>query len=180
MAGKKGYLIIMLMIAVFAIAVGFLIAVPVWQTEVKREKEEELIFRGKQYVEAVRLYVLKNPGRFPASLKELLEKKCIRRLYKDPMTATGEWNVILNISSSGQAVQAGAGGASESQVYVVPEKVLSSVRQPVILGVVSSSKNPSVRIYNDQESYDKWLFYYGQDPKKLPKIIFYGEKSKTP
>jgi hypothetical protein len=109
-----------------------------------------------------------------------MEKKCIRRLYKDPMTATGEWNVILNISSSGQAVQAGAGGASESQVYVVPEKVLSSVRQPVILGVVSSSKNPSVRIYNDQESYDKWLFYYGQDPKKLPKIIFYGEKSKTP
>ena len=170
----------MLMMAVFAIAVGFLIAVPVWQTEVKREKEEELIFRGKQYVEAVRLYVLKNPGRFPTSLKELLDKKCIRRLYKDPMTATGEWNVILNVSSAGQAVQAGAGGASESQVYVVPEKVLSSVRQPVILGVVSSSKNPSVRIYNDQDSYDKWLFYYGQDPKKLPKIIHYGEKSKTP
>ncbi|HYA48355.1 MAG TPA: hypothetical protein VEG35_01540, partial [Burkholderiales bacterium] len=125
-AAQGGYLVIMLMMAVFAITLGFLIAVPVWQTEVKREKEEELIFRGKQYVEAVRLYVLKNPGRFPASLKELLDKKCIRRLYKDPMSATGEWNVILNVSSAGLTVQAGAGGASENQVYVVPEKSLPS------------------------------------------------------
>jgi hypothetical protein len=177
MTGKKGYLVIMLMMAVFAIGMGFLVAVPVWQTEVKREREEELIFRGKQYVEAVRIFVLKNPGRFPGSLKELLDKKCIRKLYKDPMTESGEWNIILNPSSAGLAV---SGGAGESQVYVVPEKALSSVRQPVVLGVVSSSKSPSVKVYNDQESYDKWLFYYGQDPKKLPKIIYYGEKSKAP
>jgi len=177
MTGKKGYLVIMLMMAVFAISLGFLIALPVWRTEVKREKEEELIFRGKQYVEAVRIYVLKNPGRFPASLKELLEKKCIRKLFKDPMTESGDWNVILSPSSAGQATTAGAG---ESQVYVVPEKSLASVRQPVILGVVSASKSPSVKVYNDQESYDKWLFYYGQDPKKLPKIVYYGESSKAP
>jgi hypothetical protein len=174
MTGKKGYLVIMLMMAVFAIAIGFLIAVPVWQTEVKREKEEELIFRGEQYVEAVRLYVIKNPGRFPASLKELLDKKFIRKLYKDPMTESGEWNVILNPTSGGLS------SGSEPQVYVVPEKALSSVRQPVVLGVVSSSPKQSVKIYNEQETYDKWLFYYGQDPKKLPKIILYGEKSKTP
>jgi hypothetical protein len=37
-----------------------------------------------------------------------------------------------------------------------------------------------VKIYNDQETYDKWLFYYGQDPKKLPKIIRYGEEKKLP
>jgi type II secretory pathway pseudopilin PulG len=174
MTGKKGYLVVMLMLAVFAISLGALIAVPFWQTEVRREKEEELIFRGKQYVEAVRLYVLKNPGRFPSSLKELLDKKFIRKLYKDPMSATGEWNLVLNPASAGQ------GAAGEAQVYIVPEKVLSSVRQPIVLGVVSSSTKPSVKIYNDQESYDKWLFYFGQDPKKLPKILLYGEKTKTP
>jgi hypothetical protein len=181
MAVKKGYLVIMLMMAVFVLTLGMLIAVPAWQTEARREKEEELIFRGKQYVEAVRLYVLKYPGRFPASLKELLDKKCIRRLYKDPMTENGEWNVITNPGTAGPAGGAGgAGGGSGQQVYVVPEKALSSVRQPIVLGVVSSSKKPSVKIYNDQETYDKWLFYYGQDPKKLPKITYYGEKVKDP
>ncbi len=72
------------------------------------------------------------------------------------------------------------GRGSEKQVYVVPEKSLSSVRQAAVLGVVSASKSPSVKVYNDQESYDKWLFYFGQDPKKLPKIIYYGEKVKEP
>jgi len=177
---KRGYVIIMLMMTVFAISIGFLVAVPAWQTEVKREKEEELIFRGRQYVEAVRLYVLKNPGRFPATLKELYDKNFIRKLYKDPMTESGEWNVILNASTAGVAGTAGTGGAAENQVYVVPERSLSSVRQAAVLGVVSSSRSPSVRVYNDQESYDRWLFYFGQDPQKLPKIIYYGEKVKGP
>lgn len=183
MAVKKGYLIIMLMLAVFVISIGLLVAVPVWQTEVRREKEEELIFRGKQYVEAVRLYVLKNPGRFPSSLQELLDKKCLRKLYKDPMTETGEWNVILNPGTPGGAPSTAgpqAGGGAEQKVLLVPEKALSSVRSAIVLGVVSPSTKPSIRIYNDQESYDKWLFFYGQDPKKLPKITRYGEKEKTP
>jgi type II secretory pathway pseudopilin PulG len=175
---KKGYLVIMLMLAVFAISIGFLVAVPVWQTEVRREKEEELIFRGKQYVEAVRLYALKNPGRFPPSLKELLDKRCLRKLYKDPMTESGEWNVILNPGTA--AAGPGAAGGAEQQILLVPEKVLPSLRSAIVLGVASPSTKQSIRIYNDQETYDKWLFYYGQDPKKLPKITRYGEKEKTP
>ncbi len=178
-AAGRGYAMIMLMMAVFALSIGMLIVVPAWQTEVRREKEEELIFRGRQYVEAVRLYVLKNPGRYPASLQELLDKKCLRKLYRDPMTASGDWNLVLNPQPGSGAAGAGAGGG-QAQVWIVPEKALSSVRQPLILGVVSSSAKPSVKIYNDQESYDKWLFYYGQDPKKLPKIVRYGEKEKRP
>jgi type II secretory pathway pseudopilin PulG len=169
-----GYLLIMLMLVVFTLSVGFLVAVPVWQTEIQREKEEELIFRGRQYVEAVRLYGLKNPGRFPLSLDELLEKKCIRRLYRDPMTRGGRWDIILNPGRPGQAPQ--AGGTAVQEVLIAPESALPSIKNAQIMGVVSSSKSKSVKIYNDQESYDKWLFYYGQDPKKLPKIIRYGEK----
>jgi type II secretory pathway pseudopilin PulG len=168
--GRPGYLIIMLMVAVFAITLGLLVAVPVWQTELQREKEEELIFRGKQYAEAVRIYVLKNPGRFPTSLKELLDKKCIRRLYKDPLGPDGQWNVIL---ATGKAP---TGRESAQEVMIAPERVLPAIKNPQILGVVSSSTNKSVKIYNDQESHDKWLFFFGQDPKKLPTITYYGEK----
>lgn len=176
--GAKGYVIIILMLAVFAIAIGMLVAVPFWQTEVRREKEEELIFRGKQYVEAVRLFTAKNPGRFPTTLKELLEKKFLRKLYKDPMTESGEWMIILNPATSASGSEPRSSGGTGQEVLLVPEKSLSSVRQPVILGVASSSMKQSIRIYNDQETYDRWLFYYGQDPEKLPKITRYGENSK--
>ncbi len=191
----------MLMFAVFAISLGFMVALPVWKTELQREKEEELIFRGKQYAEAVRIYVQKNPGRFPESFKDLLDKKCIRRLYKDPLGPGGEWNVILatgaaassgtsarstSRSSGGSAARtpagAGPGGGAGagargavSEVMVAPERALPAIKNPRILGVVSSSTDKSVKIYNDQDSHDKWLFFFGQDPKKPPKIVPYGE-----
>jgi type II secretory pathway pseudopilin PulG len=170
-AGRPGYALIMLMLAVFVISLSLLIAVPVWQTELQREKEEELIFRGKQYAEAVRLYVQKNPGHYPASLKELLDKKCIRRLYRDPFGPDGQWNVIL---TSGRAP---TGRETAQEVMIAPERVLPAIKGPQIIGVVSSSTSKSIKIYNDLDSHDKWLFFFGQDPKKPPKIVYYGEKS---
>ena len=57
-----GYVLIILIMAVLVICLGLIVAVPVWQTEVQREKEEELIFRGRQYVEAVRLFSRRTPA----------------------------------------------------------------------------------------------------------------------
>lgn len=167
---RRGYLVIMLMMAVFVITLGLLVAVPVWQTEVQREKEEELIFRGRQYAEAVRIYLLKNPNQYPSSLEDLLEEKCIRRLYRDPLGPNGEWDVIL---ATGRA---GGGREGAQEVLVAPARALASIKSARILGVVSSSKRRSIKIYNDQESHDKWLFFHGQDPKKLPRIIYHGEE----
>jgi len=167
---RRGYLVIMLLMAVFVITIGLLVAVPVLQTEVQREKEEELIFRGRQYAEAVRLYLLKNPNQYPSSLEDLLEKKCIRKLYKDPLGPNGEWDIILATGRPG----GGTGGAQE--VLVAPARALGSIKSARILGVVSSSKRRSIKIYNEQESHDKWLFFHGQDPKNLPTIRIYGEE----
>jgi hypothetical protein len=169
---SRGYLIIMLMMAVFVIVIGFLVAVPVWQTEIQREKEEELIFRGRQYAEAVRIYLLKNPNQYPSSLEDLLDKKCIRKLYKDPLGPNGEWDVILATGRPG----GGGGREAAQEVLVAPARALPSIKSARILGVVSSSKKRSIKIYNDQESHDKWLFFHGQDPKKLPRIVYHGEE----
>jgi type II secretory pathway pseudopilin PulG len=168
-----GYVLIILMMVVLVLAIGLTVAVPVLQTEMKREKEAELIFRGRQYVEAVRLFQMKTPGRFPSSLRELQEKKLIRRLYKDPMTDSGEWNVVLPLGEPGQA-----GSESAQMVLVAPESALPSIHNPAVLGVVSSSTQKSIKLYYDQASYDKWLFYYGQDPEKPPKIVYYGREEK--
>ena len=92
---QKGYTLLILLFAVSILSIGLIVAVPVMQTQSQREKEEELLFRGNQYVEAIRLYQLKKPGTFPSTLEELVEEKCLRRLYRDPMTSHGEWNIIL-------------------------------------------------------------------------------------
>lgn len=170
---NKGYTLIILMVAVAVISIGLLVAIPVWKTQLQREREEELIFRGKQYVEAIRLFQIKFPGRFPKTLEELLEEKCIRKLYEDPMTEDGEWNIILHyerISSKKRR--------SLRKVLVAPQRALSSIDNPQILGVVSPSTKKSIKIYNDQESYNKWFFFYGQDPQKMPEIIYYGQSEK--
>jgi len=169
----RGYVLIMLSILVLALSIGLMVAVPVWQTLVQREKEEELIFRGKQYVEAIRLFQMKFPGRFPESLEALLKEKCLRREFGDPLTRRGEWNLILHREGGGQ--QAG----TVQKILVAPASALSSLTSPQILGVVSPSREKSIRIYNEQDHYDKWLFYYGQDPKTMPEIMYFGEEKKT-
>ncbi|MEW5902135.1 MAG: hypothetical protein AB1715_11790 [Acidobacteriota bacterium] len=192
---SSGYMLIMLIFVLTLMSLALMVAAPVWETQVQREKEEELIFRGKQFVEAVRLYQLKKPGRFPDSLEVLLEEKCLRRPFRDPMTAEGEWNIILRqdgvggalgiqqrVRPDGRMSQPASRGQQSFQVQkvlVAPLKALSSIRNAQILGVVSSSTKRSIRIYNDQESYEKWLFFYGQDPQKLPEIIYYGESAAT-
>jgi len=207
---QKGYTLLILLFAVSVLSIGFIVAVPVWQTQIQREKEEELIFRGNQYVEAIRLYQLKKPGTFPKTLEELVEEKCLRRLYKDPMTSHGEWNIILpyqrgatvqprqtrrssqnpfrpsqrqrgrtSREDSSRTIQAARGsGAAIQKIYIVPANALESVDNPQIIGVVSASDKSSFKIYQDSDSYDKWLFFYGMDSSNMPEIVYYGQEEE--
>jgi type II secretory pathway pseudopilin PulG len=167
---ENGYTLIILLFALFVMSIGLLVAVPVWETQIQREKEEELIFRGKQYVEAIRLFQTKNPGSFPKTFDELVEEKCIRKLFTDPMTEDGEWNIILPYTGISTKK-----GGSVQKILVAPLSVLPSIQNPQIIGVVSSSTKASIKIYLEQETYDRWLFFYGQDPDSFPEIVYYGE-----
>ena len=188
---------IMLLFVVIAMGIGLLVAVPVWQTQIQREREEELIFRGKQYVEAVRVFQVKKPGTFPKTLDELVEEKCLRRPFRDPMSPDGDWNIILlpqggvggslRRGPSGDNAQIGGGSRAArgrgqafaiQSILVAPKSALSSIRNPQILGVVSPSTQKSFRVYNNEESYDKWLFFYGYDSKQPPEIIYYGRSDR--
>ena len=177
-----GYTLIILMFVIFLISIGLMVATPVWQTQIQRELEEELIFRGNQYVEAVRLYQSKHPGQFPGNFDVLVKERCIRHLYKDPVTEHGEWDVILIHPSAasgrlpvrrGQIEQT---GRAPQKVLIVPQALLTSIQNPQIIGVVSPSDKESKNIYMNQTTYDRWLFFYGQDPEKLPEIIYYGQE----
>jgi type II secretory pathway pseudopilin PulG len=70
----------------------------------QREKEQELLFIGDQFRQAIRAYYERTPGavkRFPPTLDELLQDKRhpmpqrhLRRLYADPMTGKAQWGLV--------------------------------------------------------------------------------------
>lgn len=79
-----------------------------WSTQVKREKEEELLFRLAQYRQAIARYRADH-NQLPKELKDLLEDKSqlqlrryLRRLYPDPMTGKLDWKLKLQADRTGQ------------------------------------------------------------------------------
>ena len=99
-----------LLLAIFLSATMILlasVAAPSVLNQGRREREQELIWRGKQYVRGIRLYFQKN-GRFPQTLEELgkgtLEVHFLRKSYVDPMnTAGADWRFIY-VAPSGQLI----------------------------------------------------------------------------
>ena len=139
-------------------------ALPVWQTAVKREREAELVFRGEQYAQAIELFSRRNGG-FPPTLDVLEEGRYIRRLFKDPMTPDGEFQPIYLgqplPGQTGQQPQAGRGGAPGLPLPGAPGQPgrggVPSGAGPII-GVVSASTEESLRLYNGRGRYNEWAF----------------------
>ena len=77
-----------------------------YQTETQREKEDQLLFVGERYMQAIASYYNSFPAgskrRLPRSLEELLNDERfatpahhLRRLYPDPMTGRADWQLVL-------------------------------------------------------------------------------------
>ena len=75
-----------LLVAMAVMLTLMTVAMPVWRQQQKREREEELLFRLKQYAHALVLYQRRLPGAAPANLDDLVKQRFLRRKYKDPMT----------------------------------------------------------------------------------------------
>lgn len=97
---ERGYTLAFLMVVVTVMNIAVAMALPQWSTFVQREKEAELIFRGLQYAEAIRVFQKTN-NRLPITLEELYERepRSIRQLYADPMTEGGKWGLLVQTSA---------------------------------------------------------------------------------
>src|SRR5688572_25239708 len=97
-----------LLVAMSIMAVMMTVAMPVWKHQVQREKEEELIFRGKQYMKAIELYGRKYANTQPPSVDALVEQRFLRKKFKDPIT-----NQDFEVVRANQAPQQqGRGGSA--------------------------------------------------------------------
>jgi hypothetical protein len=68
-----------------------------WQKAMQREREEELIYRGKQFMRAVELWQRKFPGTYPTTIDALLSTnntRFLRKKWKDPITNSDEWRLL--------------------------------------------------------------------------------------
>ena len=67
-----GYNLVMLMVLVTVLNIAVAASLPAWSAVIRRDKEEELIFRGLQYAEAIRVFKQRFQ-RDPVRLEELIE-----------------------------------------------------------------------------------------------------------
>jgi len=96
-SGESGYVLLAVMLAVTLVLVALSIELPRIAQQIKREKEEELVHRGKDYATAVKRFVHKNGGRYPVSVEQLEDTNHIRFLrkkYKDPITGESDWKMV--------------------------------------------------------------------------------------
>ena len=105
---QGGYAILLVLFLATLLLLGTMAVAPNLLTQGKREKEAEMIWRGKQYIRGIKLYYRKT-GKFPTSMDDLTKPKFgsirfMRQAYKDPMnTKDGEWRLIY-VGPSGQLI----------------------------------------------------------------------------
>jgi len=177
-SSQAGYNLVMLMVLLTVLSIAVAISLPAWSGVIRREKEEELIFRGLQYAEAIRVFNQRFQ-RLPIRLEELIEvePRSIRRLWKDPMTENGKWVLIPAQGPTGVQNQTPPDGqppegekspdengpegdGEEDEGSFGGPKKGEEVQIGPFKGVHSRSGKSSFLVFNGRDRYDEWHFTF--------------------
>ena len=172
---ESGYAMAALLVAMAVMAVLMSVAMPVWKHDARRSKEEELIWRGQQYVRAIRLYQARM-GALPPNVDALVTGRFLRKKYKDPITNDDFQVLGAGNPIPGQTAQTGTPGAPQTgQAGMMPSTAGSAFGQPTqggvvgaVIGVVSKSKDESIRLYLGRNHYNEWTFLYVNQQPTAP------------
>ncbi len=168
--GQKGYSLLLAIIALNIFAIFMLMARTMWETEIQRDLEAELLFRARQYKNAIEFFAKKNNNLYPKDFEELYEKKFLRQEYKDPMSIDGEWHIVMQGPVPG-------GTGKKKPLLVVPMDMLPQyITKARIIGVVSTSPEEGFREYRKKKRYSEWAVYVGEKAEKeMPELKFVAE-----
>ena len=90
-SGEHGYVLLSLLL-VLALAIIFAAAImPTVKFQIERDREEEMVHRGAQYMRAIRAYY-KKFGHYPVKMEDLESTnnlRFLRKRYKDPTNCAG-------------------------------------------------------------------------------------------
>ena len=179
-AGDDGFNLVVLAVMFTVMNILVAKALPLWSTQIQREKEEELIFRGLQYAEAIRVFRLRF-NRAPVRLQELIEvePRCIRQLWNNPLSreAAGRppaaigWEPIFEGQPDQPNPSNRQGGQGPGLQPAEPRDLggqrLGPLGQPIeeeevrigpILGVRSKVGETAIKLFFDSDGVQEWRF----------------------
>lgn len=174
---QEGYNLVFLIVLFSLLSVMAAAVLPSLSKAIQREKEAELIFRGLQYAEGIRIFQQRF-GRYPNALEELiqLEPRSMRQLWKDPMTDDGRWAYVLasgggaaSSAEDGQGRPLAQGSAPAPSFRLGGETRRQGQPAGPILGVVSRAKGVATRTFLGKDSYEEWRFTANILPQ--PRIV---------
>lgn len=157
-ARERGYTLVAVAVIVTVLSIAVAMVLPAWSAQIQRDREEELVFRGLQYAEAIRVFQ-RRFGRFPNTLSELIEVKprSIRRMWTEPLTEGGAWQPIVLLppeqNPGGQGSADGRADADNPDENVAPETPAGPV-----IGVRTTNGKTGFRTFFGQEVYSQWRF----------------------
>jgi type II secretory pathway pseudopilin PulG len=187
---ERGYVLLGVLVMVTVMVIALAAIAPAIRTQIKRDREEELIRRGKQYARGIQLYYRKF-GRYPNSLEQLENTnnvRFLRKKYADPMTGKEEWKLIRFGQQTarrrpaylGGAAGAGGLGGGLGSTGATPAASgatnASDISRPLsgsptlgggpIVGVASTSEKEALKELDGKTHYNEWEFVY--DPTLDP------------
>lgn len=172
---QRGVAMAALLVGLSIMAIMMSVALPAWSHAVRREREAELVWRGEQYRRAIQLFQRKFANTFPPTVDLLVEQKFLRKKYKDPIT--GEDFQVIPVGAvlrpggslptggglgAGTTAPGGQGPGSQTGMGTGPPSNTTmggiAGQGLGVQGVVSKSREKSIRIYNGASTYDAWFF----------------------
>lgn len=126
---ETGFSYLILLFAVAVLGVAMAGVAQVWVSMSQRDREQELLFIGREFAVALKRFHEASPEakRYPFSLEELLEdkrspvlKRHLRKLYFDPMTRSQKWGLVR---TGGQIVGIYSESQQEPFTRTLPEWV---------------------------------------------------------
>lgn len=137
------YIGLLMMIAISGI--GLAAIGEAWHTAAQREKEQELLFIGEQFRQAIARYHQETPSpikEYPPTLASLLTDKrgptpvhYLRRMYIDPMTASQDWGLVKE-----------------------QERIVGVYSRSKIVPFKQDNFNQSLEGFSGAKSYQDWRF----------------------
>jgi type II secretory pathway pseudopilin PulG len=115
---ESGYVLLAVLLTMTLMLILLSVEAPRIAQQIKRDKEEEMIHRGKDYATAVKRFVHKNGGRYPVSVEQLENTnhvRFLRKKYVDPMTGDSDWKMVhvgeaqINIPAPNPGLSGGGG-----------------------------------------------------------------------
>jgi hypothetical protein len=174
-----------LLVALAVMAVLMSVAMPVWRHEAQREKEAELVWRGQQYIRAIRLFQAKTQS-LPTSVDLLVQGHYLRKKFKDPITddefdyigaagapgqfgpgavgQPGQAGMAIDMAGGGRGGSPMTSGAGSMGMPTTSSPQVSAIGSGTVpggmMGVRSKSKSESIRQYLGRNHYNEWMFLF--------------------